>query len=379
MAAPIEQRNPIDARHPELEAAIEANDDIDSYRVLADWLIARGDPRGELVVLQIAEELDPTPARAAATADLFERYKAYFLGPLGRNVTVQDNSGAPAFEWRRGFIYRAKLSQLKYSRFTGTIGEALAALLDHPSARFLRELSLGFNTPERDHQGPIDIVVSRAPRSLRALYLGPGADPEVEQHGIWRDLGDLRQLWPALPQLERLSLAAQSARIGDIHLPRLRALELRGPAADGDTLVALGQAEWPALERLVLWHGSHGSWHGGLAGLRAMFERLEVPRLEHFGLVHSQHADEACAQICGEPIVQRVRTLDLSRGTLTDAGAEPLARALGKFARLERLDVSRNLLTEQGITLLASVVPDLVAHEQRVPIDSELDDELFDY
>jgi len=51
--------------NPELEARM-TEDDTELYGVYADWLADRGDPRSELIAVQLARELDPADAELAA-------------------------------------------------------------------------------------------------------------------------------------------------------------------------------------------------------------------------------------------------------------------------------------------------------------------------
>src|SRR5678816_2753004 len=74
----------LDARNPALEAAIVANpSDRDAYAVFGDWLQEQGDPRGELISLQLAYK-DKTAKQ------LIDKHADYFLGPLAAHQTVYD-------------------------------------------------------------------------------------------------------------------------------------------------------------------------------------------------------------------------------------------------------------------------------------------------
>jgi uncharacterized protein (TIGR02996 family) len=53
-------------RDLDFEAAIIADtDDVGAYTVYADWLLERGDPRGELITVQLARETAPDDAALA--------------------------------------------------------------------------------------------------------------------------------------------------------------------------------------------------------------------------------------------------------------------------------------------------------------------------
>lgn len=114
----------VDARNPDLEAAIAANPlDRDPYVVFADWLQQQGDPRGELMSLQLS-------GKDEAAEALLAEHEAYFLGPLAEHKLVYDEGGSnnvsslrtpeqeaawqqihtQAFRWRNGFIHFLRLS-----------------------------------------------------------------------------------------------------------------------------------------------------------------------------------------------------------------------------------------------------------------------------
>ncbi len=83
-----------------LLAAIYAHPDDDARRsVYADALLEAGDPRGELIALQLRQ------VRDARTQALLDRYSATWLGPLAAIVM--------ASEWKRGFPEAVTLDVFK--------------------------------------------------------------------------------------------------------------------------------------------------------------------------------------------------------------------------------------------------------------------------
>lgn len=144
---------PVVARDEALEATIARDPDaLEPYLVYADWLQAKGDPRGDLIALQAEAarhgwlesgrprthaprtiplvHCPPDGEATRAAAALLDRYPDHFLA--GHEV-----------EWRCGF-WRT----LRYRMFDGKNGglaesthrARLAATLAHPSARLLRAL-----------------------------------------------------------------------------------------------------------------------------------------------------------------------------------------------------------------------------------------------
>lgn len=78
--------------------ALDGEDD-EALRVYADWLAGQGDPRGELIQLQLLPE---TPARWKRQKRLLREHGEAWLGDAAPMLT--------RVTWRRGFPYEATLS-----------------------------------------------------------------------------------------------------------------------------------------------------------------------------------------------------------------------------------------------------------------------------
>jgi uncharacterized protein (TIGR02996 family) len=127
--APWSYQPPI-ARDTDLEARIaEDPDSLEPYLVYADWLQERGDPRGELITMQILME----SADAKTLITLRDRERAllgkhldYLRGPLPPT--------APTYH-RRGFVQQIDCFGLR------NLGDVLAGLaIDHIATRFLTRI-----------------------------------------------------------------------------------------------------------------------------------------------------------------------------------------------------------------------------------------------
>jgi uncharacterized protein (TIGR02996 family) len=112
-------------RNPELEARLACDpEDVDAYLVYADWLSERGDPRGDLIVLQ---------DRIQRADDVLAKHRAAFLGPLERVPKK-----AWTIEWDRGFVRKLRLELKAEPEGWATI---VPELLAHPSFALLRSFS----------------------------------------------------------------------------------------------------------------------------------------------------------------------------------------------------------------------------------------------
>jgi uncharacterized protein (TIGR02996 family) len=205
--------------NPKLEKAILADPyDRDAYMVYADWLQSEGDPRGELIALQLAN-------KEAAAKKLIDKHEDALLGGLAEHKKTHDGRDLDAFAWKFGFIHAARLSHDSYGEedFEGKVADILEELLHHPSGRFLTELTLVWNGDpnEDDLQDLLDILAKKAPPTLRKLHIGDFKYHGVETEISWYHVGKLGKVWKALPNLTHLIVQGGEFELGAIDLPNL--------------------------------------------------------------------------------------------------------------------------------------------------------------
>ncbi|HET9483051.1 MAG TPA: TIGR02996 domain-containing protein [Xanthomonadales bacterium] len=140
--APSAAPTPIEIHiNAELEAAIAAApDDIASYLVYADWLIARGDPRGELITLQHGMRAQSDPAKfmtfkkqeeALRTAHL-RSWLGDVAGPCLHRLKI---------DWRAGHFEGVRIDGPDNMTET-PLPDLVDAVLGCPLARFVRRLEI---------------------------------------------------------------------------------------------------------------------------------------------------------------------------------------------------------------------------------------------
>jgi len=362
-------------RNPALERAIVANPyDTDAYMVYADWLQDQGDPRGELIALQIA-------GKAAAAKKLLARHADGFLGALADHQKCHDRGKRDAFTWQYGFIHRVRLAHDHYAEgwstdgargWDGSLAEVLDLLLRHPSGRFIAELTMNYNgDPNEDTLDDlIGILAKRAPATLRKLRIGD----DVDQIS-WYKVGNLGKLWKAVPNLTHFDIEAGEFTLGTIALPKLvHAVFATGGLAKASAK-AIAAATWPNIEHLEVYYGDES--YGGNATIKdvlPLLARTDLPKLRYLGVKNAMFQDALCEHLATSKLLRQLATLDLSCGILTDDGAATIARHRQAFAHLAVLDISRTYVTKQGIALLKGVAKQVIAKDMRADIDDDPDD-----
>jgi hypothetical protein len=116
----------------------------------------------------------------------------------------------------------------------------------------------------------------------------------------------------------------------------------------------------PSLVALELWFGSdnYGA-DATVADLRPLLDGQLLPTVRHLGLRNAEFTDELARALVGSKVAARVRSLDLSMGTMGAEGAEALATGAIAFPALERLDVSDNYLDEEDVLSLKRAFPNV--------------------
>ena len=327
------------ATNPQLEAAIENDpDDEEAYLVYGDWLQTEGDPRGELIAMQIAAEGDARPAVKAAPGKLLAANVPALLGPLARHVPDVRELAAAPFRWRFGFIHRVELGA------AAILDEVLA----HPSGRFVVELAA--RCADHAEATALLAVIERVqPAALRELDVAVSAPSGT--------LGNLEALWPALSRLERIALAAARFELAGLALPAARRVRFVPRTMSEGSAVAIARAPWPVLERLEL---DLTRSEADFVDLQPLFARPDLPALTHLKIRGCAFAGAITRALIDTPIARRLQVLDLSFGEINPGDVERLARAAASFAELRELWLPLGRLRPQDIAALKTVAKHVI-------------------
>lgn len=259
--------------------------------------------------------------------------------------------------------------------------DVLAKLLDRVPAESVRALVVGAWGSCYDTPPPVDRLVALAPRltGLRALFLGEMTYEECEIS--WIRHHDITALVEAYPALEVLRVrGAQGLRIDPVHHRALRELAFESGGLPADLVRGVAGSDLPALTHLELWLGVDDYGRDAtVADLGPVLTGERLPALRHLALCNTDLADEITAAVATAPVVPRLEVLDLSRGTLTDAGAETLL-AGQPLTHLRQLDLHHHYLSEEVakrvVARLDGVTVDVTDPQEAEEYD---DDEVYRY
>jgi uncharacterized protein (TIGR02996 family) len=219
-------------------------DSDDARRVLADALLAEGDPRGELIALQIAGQIagELSPRGVDRIEHLLRAHGKRWLGPL-REITYRAR-------FARGFVHRLELagrwaaSEAAWARIAGdpmlatvedllpgrSVGEVYARLVASPALAALRRIEV-FDRPTLAalHATPARLTHVACPRWKAGPY---GRELTAHVLPACERFADLRSL--------AVHIDGAPSVLASSVFPRLGALTIAGGLAHGLTL-------WPRL------------------------------------------------------------------------------------------------------------------------------------
>ncbi len=287
-----------------LEALIDAApDDARGYAVLADWYTQRGDPRGELIALQLEPQRGNRRRR--------EREEALLLT---RGIRVAQAQRA---QWRWGFVHTLLFELVRHRGWEAHLSDwpavLLARELAHPSCRFLQELVVDASPGDLS----LRHLSAHPPRHLRALSL------------ICNEL-DLAALGPGLSGLSRLTVSAQLITPAALPCPGLSALALPMDALTVGGLGFVLQSVAGSLQALTLTSLE-------AVDAEALGPVLALPSLQSLTVRGDQLGRSAIDALVASPLAASLVTLDLSQSGITGEAAQRLLKLAPRFSRLSSL------------------------------------------
>jgi hypothetical protein len=280
-----------------------------------------------------------------------------------RTMTIYEHdtslAGEPVIDWNPSkpdpnhTTYRISLS---YDDEGVQWTDRFAAFLDAVPTQQLKGLVVGAWEEMFEDGASAKIVEAlviardRLP-NLRALFFGDIVSEECEIS--WIRQTDISALFDAYPALNYFCVrGAAGLQLGALQHQNLTSLIIQSGGLDAAITRAVLKADLPALEHLELWLGTPE--YGGdtaIADLEPLLSGTRFPRLHYLGLRDSEIADQIAISIAQAPILERVRVLDLSLGTLGDEGAAALLTS-PLVARLEKLDIHHHYCSNETVAQL---------------------------
>lgn len=295
-------------------------------------------------------------------------------------MTIHENltefAGKPVKDFKQSgdiadFVAVAPRIRCEYDE-KDTLTDFLARLLDEPGASSIEALVFGLwtqdgETFEASPQPTIELLVSSKERlpNLKALFIGDIISEENEIS--WIGQTDHSAVWGAFPKLDYFGVrGGNNLRLGRINHQTLSTLVVQAGGLPSIVVREALEANAP-LRHLELWLGdeNYGA-NTSVSDFAPLLEGKLFPQLTTLGLCNCDYADDLAEALATAPIMDRIETLDLSKGTLTDRGARALI-ASGKLARLKKLDITHHYVSPEVVEDLKRAAPVVMADDAQKP------------
>jgi uncharacterized protein (TIGR02996 family) len=348
-------------RNDELEQAIfDAPEDPQAWSVYADWLQGQGDPWGERITLGIAHAAAKGAEKSKlkkAIDKLEEAHREHFFGKtLAKLMDNEDFEPVGKLEWQYGMIVGIRVAAPEFE-WSGTKPDGiLRAVVKSPAGRFLRSVRLGL--VENDGEGNVGkgidaLAKSGTLKAMRDLFVGDFEYPD-ESEISWVEIGDVDKLLTVMPDLRSLRVRGGYIGLGKaLEHAKLESLLIETGGLPSPAVKAIGKCRLPELKRMEVWFGQKNyGGDGNIKMLEPLFTGEGLPKLEHLGLMNAEFTDDIAIGLARSPLLARLKSVDLSMGTLRDAGGQAILDAIDSFAHLEHLDLNHHYMSETVIKAL---------------------------
>ncbi|HIW61560.1 MAG TPA: STM4015 family protein [Candidatus Stackebrandtia excrementipullorum] len=188
--------------------------------------------------------------------------------------------------------------------------------------------------------------------ALRSMFLGDVTYEECEIS--WLEQCDMAPLLAAYPNLVALTTRGVDGIIGKpglaLHVPEhtgLRSLTVQTGGLPGRVTREIVSSGLPNLERLELWLGQEE--YGGdttIDDLRPVLSGDAFGGLVHLGLRNAENTGDLLKALVESSLLPRLRSVDLSMGTLRGRDVELLLTSIPKLAHLDDLNFEHHYLTK---------------------------------
>lgn len=282
------------------------------------------------------------------------------------NKKVEDYDPAKGIQDTETTVYRIKIDYDEYEK-DAKIEDKIEAFANDPRAAEVKELITGSYDFEASNSTADTIeklvaVKDKLP-NLKAIFIGDITYEECEIS--WIQQSNISPLLIAFPALEYLQVrGGTDLEFSSLNHDTLQTLIIETGGMPPNVVTAVANANLPALTKLVLWLGDENyGFKSTIEDLSPIVTGEKFPHLKYLGLQDSVIQDEIAQAIAASPVLDKIETLDLSMGTLSDSGGQALLESAG-IKKLKHLNLRHHFLSD-----------DMMAKLRGLGIDINLDDQ----
>ncbi|QHS63451.1 STM4015 family protein [Chitinophaga agri] len=241
------------------------------------------------------------------------------------------------------------------------------AFANDPRAGEVKELIIGMFSADSstDSSSVIQKLVehhSKLPQ-LTHLFIGDMTYEECEIS--WIQQSDMHPLLSTYTGLEHFQVrGGEGLRFSNLAHANLKTLIVETGGLSTTTLEDILAADLPKLEKLVLWLGSENyGFDSTISNYAPIISGEKFPGLQYLGLMNSEIQDDIAAAVSAAPFTEKLHTLDLSMGALTDKGGEALLHS-DHIRKLTFLNLRHHYLSNNMMAKLQGIGVEMNIDEQ---------------
>ncbi|WP_022971450.1 STM4015 family protein, partial [Xanthomonas maliensis] len=206
--------------------------------------------------------------------------------------------------------------------------------------------------------------------ALRALFVGDMTYEDCEIS--WIIQTDYTPLLAAFPALESLRIRGSSNLVlTPFTHARLQELAIECGGLPSAIVQAIAASTLPSLRHLELWLGVEDyGYDGDLGTYQQLLAAIGPERLRYLGLRNAANSDELARWLAVQPWLGTLETLDLSLGTIGDAGARALVEST-QLGQLQRIDLSHHYISADWQARLAALPATVILEDPEEEDDGE--------
>ena len=299
------------------------------------------------------------------------------------NWTIEDYNPKVGIIDPVNTAYRLKLDWNRWRNSQATLPNLFESFLKDSQASQVEALLLPFGS-NSSCKLLVNALVENNDclTNLKALYIGDMHDYEYKTSDV--TLSNMSPILEAYPHLEILQVRGfgyegydDSLKFNPMRHEHLKTLIVEtGYVLSHQVIQQICTLELPSLEYLELWLGNdvyYPFWQdeeepisideSAISNLAPIISGEVFPHLKYLGLRSSNCSDVIAESIVKSPLMNSLRVLDLSMGTLKNKGANVLLNC-SAINNLHTLNVSRNLLSTSMIQQLSQLKCRVIAEPQ---------------
>lgn len=282
-------------------------------------------------------------------------------------------------------MYKSKRFAYTYEDEGKNEEDLLKEILEDPQLPDLEEIVIGpwgecWDETQEGLQVIVDGIVKNKEKfsQIKSLFF---ADMDYEDCEVsWIIQANYSKLWEAMPQLEKLVIKGSTdLELGEIVHENLKHLEIICGGLPKDIIASIQKAKLPSLQTLLLYIGIEDyGFDGDITDIQELLAESDFPKLTYLGITDSEIQDEIAEAVLDCKYMDRITTLDLSMGTLTDKGGQMLLDKLPEYPNIKQLDLEYHFLSDDMMEKLEALPGVQVNVEDQQEAD-DYDGEIYYY